>query len=100
MCSDRYTGPGRVWGITLGSNWSWKGVGITLDNKLVLKGCEFTLDSILLRQVKPSAGVYQAWQVESATGLGGCVWKDIQAWKSWEYLGLIQHGHDQLLVCG
>ena len=25
-CSERYTGPGRVWGSPWAVNWSWKGV--------------------------------------------------------------------------
>ena len=61
--------------------WSWKGVGITLDSRLVLEGCEH------LGEYSSETGATIRWcapglvSLESVTGLGGCVWKDTQAWK-------------------
>ena len=63
--------------------WSWKGVGITLDSRLVLEGCEY------LGEYSSETGATICWcapglvSLESVTELGGCVWKDTQAWKGW-----------------
>ena len=63
--------------------WSWKGVGITLDGMLVLEGCEH------LGWYSSGAGTTISWcapgsaSLESITELGGCVWRDTQAWKGW-----------------
>ena len=76
--------------------WSWKGVGITLGSKLVLEGCGVTLDSRLVLEGCEHLGGYSSevgatiswWapasvSLESITELGGCVWRDTQAWKGW-----------------
>ena len=61
--------------------WSWKGVGITLDSRLVLEGCEH------LGEYSSGAGATISWcapgsvSLESVTELGGYVWRDTQAWK-------------------
>ena len=66
--------------------WSWKGVGITLDSTLVLEGCEY------LGEYFSEAGATIHWcapgsvSLESVTELGGCVWRDTQAWKGWSTL--------------
>ena len=74
--------------------WSWKGVRITLGSKLVLEGCGVTLDSRLVLEGCEHLGGYPSevgatiswWapglvSLESVTELGGCVWRDTQAWK-------------------
>ena len=69
--------------------WSCKGVGITLDSELVLEACEH------LGQYSSEAGVTISWcapgsvSLESATELGGHVWKDTQAWKGWGTLAWV-----------
>ena len=61
--------------------WSWKGVGITLDSRLALEGCDH------LGGYSSEAGMTISWcapglvSLESITKLGGCVWRDTQAWK-------------------
>ena len=61
--------------------WSWKGVGITFDSRLVLEGCEH------LSGYSSGAGTTISWcapgsvSLESITELGGHVWRDTQAWK-------------------
>ena len=63
--------------------WSWKGVGITLDSRLVLEGCEH------LGGYSSGTDTTISWcapgsvSLESVTELGGCVWRDTQAWKGW-----------------
>ena len=63
--------------------WSWKGVGITLGSKLALEGCEH------LGEYSSEVGATIHWcapglaSLESVTELGGCVWRDTQAWKGW-----------------
>ena len=83
MYSERYTGPGRVWGSPWAVNWSWKGVGITLDSRLVLEGCEH------LGGYSSEVGMTTSWcapglaSLKSITELGERVWRDTQAWKGW-----------------
>ena len=61
--------------------WSWKGVGITLDSRLVLEGCEH------LGGYSSYVGATISWcapglaSLESITELGGRVWRDTQDWK-------------------
>ena len=75
---------------------SWKGVGITLGSKLVLEGCGVTLGSRLVLEGCEHLGGYSSemgmtiswWapgsaSLQSITELGGCVWRDTQAWKGW-----------------
>ena len=91
MCSGRYTGPGRVWGSPWAVNWSWKGVGITLDSKLVLEGCEH------LGEYSSEACMTISWSVpglesdssslDFATVVGGCTQRDILVLEGCEHLG-------------
>ena len=66
--------------------WSWKGVGITLDSRLVLEGCEH------LGEYSSEAGATISWcapgsvSLESITELEGHIWRDTQAWKGWDTL--------------
>ena len=63
--------------------WSWKGVGITLDSRLVLEGCEH------LGGYSSEASTTISWcapgsaSLESITELGGRVWRYTRAWKGW-----------------
>ena len=63
--------------------WSCKGVEITLGSKLVLEGCEHLGEYSSEVSATISWCVAGSVSLESATELGGRVWKDIQAWKGW-----------------
>ena len=58
-------------------------MGITLDSRLVLEGCEH------LGGYSSEAGATISWcapgsaSLESVTELGGHAWRDTQAWKGW-----------------
>ena len=58
-------------------------MGITLDSRLVLKGCEH------LGEYSSEVGTAISWcapgsaSLESITELGGCVLRETQAWKDW-----------------
>ena len=98
MCSDRHTGPGRVWGLPWAVNWSLKGVEITLDSRLVLEGCEH------LGGYSSEAGTTISWcapgsvNLRSVTELGGCVWRDTQAWKGWGTLDWVDSAWAQTIA--
>ena len=78
--------------------WSWKGVGITLDSRLVLEGCEH------LGENSSKAGATISWcapgsaNLESITELGGHVWRDTQAWKGWGTLDWVDPAWAQTIA--